>query len=1269
MDFSYLDLLASTALRENNSSQADSTTTHPNQPQPNHHDSPENEEDDDEADGKTDVKLSSETLREDDLDNMGSVKCGKPKKSSGKSVSIFVRDGKCVGKKIHSGDSPPKEKEGADVTGHTRTVSDKLNSLKNKELCQNNNSAQDALVLKCVDEAVATKEEEEESGVDSGPHLCNGVNSTNHVSLVAVSSDVKPAPCSGRGGEAAASEHTAATKAVPDPIMAPATEPSVDSHTRDQSDVCEVHGDTQTASVTASDDSSSSVPSAASEAEGAADNELTHKEISDSGLSDCVTDRDDSVAADPALAELSDSCQGNDNKTLPLSQSCSAQTCLPGDKECAPSLIVDKAEEAMKTEDCSNCDEACPDPPAQDTGGVQGQDSLFKDNVDQDKGSSGNKHDDSSSCSVDSKLTPPPPLLPPPSSHPTPISAEVVFLDHCYSGHFDKLKQSAENTDDSGDAFESADENISADEIEHRPRSLSVDSVYLQQGQPGSHPHQDGLSQNDKMSLLSPTLSVDSISNDSSMSEHSSATGGQCYSILSGCPNPARTALQQNLLGDSQGGGDSVGVGGRLTFNSSLLDVGSSPSILENSSLGTVTPKCGKFRIGTFGSFSNSQLDLDKDSKKSKLKIGMLSDPVMKNSLSSPAIASPASPFPLLQSPGIEWDRSDAGSEAPDDLDSSTTEDKFLSSSHDSEAFGVTSSQIWNHPVFHDHDYCCKEISEKYLGKPVAPAAQTKGGKRKYARKKDRQDMEEEKLKKGKYLKRELLKQDNRFNLGGGSGSGVEGRGLSAKSSLLAESLTSKPNPVGRPRKRNDRQMEEYDAETGTKMKITGKYQDQYVYYLNKSSRNRRRKLDEKLPPGDKIILPAPKPGDIVVPHLTDAECEAIRFGGRSALLNNPSVPGGPVHLPHADGGDMDSSIVNTILSMETEHGNLASPLDSYDGDSEDFGDIEGNLTSEQVKMLFDCLDTYHIEDAATSQAIDLLTSAEDVSVPSTTVNSMAPTTVEEDFLVPGDVKTGSSSTLQHTDSTVKLNTVKAPLGSEVLSSVMKQEDESSDTTPAGNAGLPVPPSSQPSVEKNLEFLKTPITKSDFFPAVSTISSSCTSTDFASAPPSVMLPSNTEKAEDANETPWIVTVTLYWNDIPAIIINNMPHVRLVDIHRQILPAKDTGILKKRCQLMNIQVTNCTEMQRYFLVQYGRAHNSKSTLVISKDEAQRLISYYAHPPPRNLRGEDAAGLRRSSSYAELRSYMETPSHPNRLAFAQPRKRGGFRRRGVASRSHK
>lgn len=113
------------------------------------------------------------------------------------------------------------------------------------------------------------------------------------------------------------------------------------------------------------------------------------------------------------------------------------------------------------------------------------------------------------------------------------------------------------------------------------------------------------------------------------------------------------------------------------------------------------------------------------------------------------------------------------------------------------------------------------------------------------------------------------------------------------------------------------------------------------------------------------------------------------------------------------------------------------------------------------------------------------------------------------------------------------------------------------------------------------------------------------------------------------DAPWIVTVSMYWNDLPAIMIKNQPYIRLVDLHKQMLPAKDTGILKKRCQLLGILVENCTEMQRYFLVQYGKAFNSKSTLIVSKLNAQNLISYYVNPTPKVMKmdSEDSIPIKK------------------------------------------
>ncbi|KAK7111033.1 uncharacterized protein [Littorina saxatilis] len=1323
MDFSSLDLLASTALRDNNPSQPDTSAATPSHLQLNHDDNVDSDEDDDdEPDGEKDVVSSADSaavVLNESCNGMGSVKIGKTKKGTGNTnkpvlKSIFVKDGKCVSKKVSNGNP-----EGS---AHSVVLTEAVRTKEELELCCNNNSVPDTF-------QPTSSTEDTMPVLQAGAHLCNGGHGTEFKSTansVTVDSDftnsaahdgdtaqenvcgdsrLREAGCDSEISSVKdMSSDNAVVESPPDGIVQKhgdnglpeskvATNPCV-------SEVSAAACDSQIAedacsSVVPTDDCDSNVPQDTNTCDSQSSTLVSTVEqpICDRPLHPSSTSAEQSLEAEQSGQVISHDSEGEQpvlsclssvdrevaelhassdpsstDTTLPISPSTDALTLDEGGVVTDSSSTL-RETVAAETNGCDNCDEnravqAVPlrpllpssssllspsssslSHPSSLTTAAGREKDPSRDNLDQYFGSSGNNDIDTSTSSLHAMLSPPRP-----PQTPEADASDTVFMDHCYFSSSDKLAlgQSAENTDDSGDAFESADENVSADDIERRPRSLSVDSEYLQYGVPPA------TNQTDKTSLLSPTLSVDSISNDSSMSEHSSAAGGHFYSILTGGQAAARTAPQQKLA--TAEGMDSYA----LSTESSRLTA----SMLDSTA---GVPKCGKFRIGTFGSFSNSHLDLEGDGK--KLKIGIpTAEALMKSSDSSPALVSPGSPFPLLQSPGMEWDRSDAGSEAPDDLDSSTTEDKFLSSSHDSETFVSTSSQVWNHPVFHDHDYFCKEVSEK-LGKPIAPV---KGGKRRNARKKDRFDIEDEK--RGKYLKMELLKQDNRFNLAGGGGGNGVARSLASKS-LLAESLTSKPNPVGRPRKRLEKQVEEYDSETGTKMKITGKYQDQYVYYYSKTSRNRRRKPDEKMSHGDRIILPPSKPGDIVVPHLTDADCEAIKRGGRGALkggggsFNGPNLGGACL----SDNGDiMDSSIVNTILSMESD--NLAtSSIGSPEGEG-DLGGIEDNLTTEQVDLLLDCL--RDVEVATTSQALDsILTSAESMPMVPPYLDSLAGTTVEEDFLVPGlslstasslptvsgavdaPIKSEPGVTEQSSNPFIKQEVIGAPF--------IKQEVNGSSMKPIVSSSLSGIPSSCPSVEKNLEFLKNPDIKPEFYSVPVSVPSTVASTNFSLVTQSAPLSSEAE-------TPWIVTVTLYWNDIPAIIINNSPYVRLVDIHRQILPAKDTGILKKRCQLMHIQVSNCSEMQRYFLVQYGRAHNSKSTLVITKDEAFRLISYYANPQPRNLRGEEGALLRRSSSYAELQSFMASPVARSQTSspapgFAHPRKRGGFRRRNTPTRS--
>ena len=51
-----------------------------------------------------------------------------------------------------------------------------------------------------------------------------------------------------------------------------------------------------------------------------------------------------------------------------------------------------------------------------------------------------------------------------------------------------------------------------------------------------------------------------------------------------------------------------------------------------------------------------------------------------------------------------------------------------------------------------------------------------------------------------------------------------------------------------------------------------------------------------------------------------------------------------------------------------------------------------------------------------------------------------------------------------------------------------------------------------------------------------------------------------EKREEVQRPPELTTVSMFWNDLPGLMIHGKQCVRLVDIHKQMLPAKDTGQL-------------------------------------------------------------------------------------------------------------
>ena len=124
-----------------------------------------------------------------------------------------------------------------------------------------------------------------------------------------------------------------------------------------------------------------------------------------------------------------------------------------------------------------------------------------------------------------------------------------------------------------------------------------------------------------------------------------------------------------------------------------------------------------------------------------------------------------------------------------------------------------------------------------------------------------------------------------------------------------------------------------------------------------------------------------------------------------------------------------------------------------------------------------------------------------------------------------------------------------------------------------------------------------------------------------------MAPPPTDVTVNDTMAPELTVVSMYWNDLPGLMIRGEQYVRLVDIHKQVLPAKDTGILKKRCQMMGLAISNCTELQRDFLVRYANAAKSKSTVVVAKEAAQTLIGFYVEPKSRAPKqsSEDRMGV--------------------------------------------
>lgn len=651
------------------------------------------------------------------------------------------------------------------------------------------------------------------------------------------------------------------------------------------------------------------------------------------------------------------------------------------------------------------------------------------------------------------------------------------------------------------------------------------------------------------------------------------------------------------------------------------------------------SPRYGKFQIGTFASFSNSEIGLEESNVTRKI----FAPPCGPNDTDSCDQKTP-----ILASGSLDAIRN--------------VGDSFLSctASHPASALVVDPSHI-----LHDHDYCShgnppssalspNSIQQEYLASSVG-ANEKKHTKRPADGR----------------GKRTIRKRHSNASLSKSSDD------MEIKSEVMAEDsfdeLETSLDLEDSVRKASTRHMSDAlptrASRREPKMKITGSFQDDYVYFLNKKNRNRRRASCD--PPMDSKVIPIKNAADIVIPHLSDADLELLKgqlsSARKSAHFSNyvggASMQAASISQSVEGTTDADDAhLINTILSMEStsknEDANVPydAPASSSLIGAESFGGL--NLTPEQMNVLMNAMalaqnDFGNFEDSATASLAscdedlsptDSISPLNNIDKPVSDMSFNQQANPVKDLDKPASDKSqafdfdegfgmGVSSMDMMFDggrpveSIPKEPSVEYP-GNADEGNKIELEASSARTRPIAISESPtktllqtdIPSISNPPVpinplsdfsnlDRQFDILggEFKLDKEDLFPEA-TVAAPETST--ATVP---------SLASEYN-APWIVTVTMYWNDLPAIMMNNRPYLRLVDIHKQVLPAKDTGILKKRCQLLGLEVQNCSELQRYFLVQYGKAYNSKSTLVITKDDAKKLIGYYVEPQPKVPRAD-------------------------------------------------
>ena len=361
-------------------------------------------------------------------------------------------------------------------------------------------------------------------------------------------------------------------------------------------------------------------------------------------------------------------------------------------------------------------------------------------------------------------------------------------------------------------------------------------------------------------------------------------------------------------------------------------------------------PKYGKFRIGTFASFSNSSACLESPACSKSLPLKGQDEDISDNN-------------------NCITGRSNSGKSSPvvSTLGSLVQKVKSSLSPASHEQSNVDHIQ-------HDHDYCTKNLMPSVVNSFLEARLLSKdNGKGKVGHAKGKKSDSEYKTD-GKSSKRKrnssnVTKEETREDF-----------------DIDSESDTLGIPTSFRQKYRGEKYIE--SKRTDPKVKITGSsnFQDQFVYFMNTKKRSRRRESKDIPIPNatDRVFIP-PKPGDIVVPHLTDQDIENLKLRSKqgknssgtpcsnylrnefmAAKLSNGVFPS----TQPPETVDDEKTIINTILSLENE--DLVSPNQSesvpYNESMEMYGqglnaDImnllpeQMNLTPEQIDMLYSAVD------------------------------------------------------------------------------------------------------------------------------------------------------------------------------------------------------------------------------------------------------------------------------------------------------------------------